>query len=213
MRTRRSLQSFECGKSRWVAPVQGLEGPLAVAAQRPELPPATRETPAVPELGNDQMTNSGHPQLETEPAHMAPRQGASAVPGMAAYRETERHLNGLALTLLQELSALTPAARELIAAHVSFRPLCWGSENRPWHPGVSRGLRACESGYQGHGILWAARETSRPLGGASVWLIDRILGGSPNFSPALFEHRYPVAPCRTRPKNHPPLIECFRLTE
>lgn len=52
--------------------------------------------------------------------HIALPEGAPGITGpMAAYPETEVHLNGLAQALLRGPSSLTPAERELIASAVS----------------------------------------------------------------------------------------------
>jgi len=58
-------------------------------------------------------------------AHISLPAGLPGITGlMAAYPETERHLSGLAQTLLRGQSSLTAAERELIAAHVSSGNEC-----------------------------------------------------------------------------------------
>ena len=57
--------------------------------------------------------------------HIALPDGLPGIVGpMDAYPETERPLNALAEALLRGPSSLTPAERELIAAHVSHRNDC-----------------------------------------------------------------------------------------
>jgi uncharacterized peroxidase-related enzyme len=57
---------------------------------------------------------------------------------MAAYPETEVHLNGLAEALLRGPSSLTPAERELIAAYVSGGNACFFCTNA--HAAAARHL-------------------------------------------------------------------------
>jgi uncharacterized peroxidase-related enzyme len=58
-------------------------------------------------------------------AHITVPEGAPGIIGpMAAYPETEKHLNGLAEALLRAPSSLTPGERETIAAYVSAGNEC-----------------------------------------------------------------------------------------
>lgn len=58
--------------------------------------------------------------------HIQIPEGVPGILGpMAAYPETERHLNGLAESLLRGPSSLTPAERETIAASVSHGNACY----------------------------------------------------------------------------------------
>ena len=58
-------------------------------------------------------------------AHITLPEGAPGIIGpMAAYPETEKHLNGLAEALLRAPSSLTSGERETIAAYVSAGNEC-----------------------------------------------------------------------------------------
>lgn len=57
--------------------------------------------------------------------HITLPEGLPGIVGpMVAYPETEKHLNGLADTLLRGMSSLTPGERETIAAYVSAGNQC-----------------------------------------------------------------------------------------
>jgi uncharacterized peroxidase-related enzyme len=63
--------------------------------------------------------------MERNVAHITLPEGVPGINGpLMAYPETERHLSGLAETLLRGPSSLTSAERELIAAYVSSRNEC-----------------------------------------------------------------------------------------
>ena len=58
-------------------------------------------------------------------AHIKLPDGEPGITGLlVAYRDTEKHLNGLAQTAMRGPSSLTEADRELIAAYVSARNDC-----------------------------------------------------------------------------------------
>lgn len=59
-------------------------------------------------------------------AHIKLPDGEPGISGLlVAYRETEKHLNGLAQAAMRGTSSLTEAERELIAAYVSARNDCF----------------------------------------------------------------------------------------
>jgi uncharacterized peroxidase-related enzyme len=71
--------------------------------------------------------------------HIALPEGLPGIVGpMAAYPETEVHLNGLAQALLRGRSSLTEAERELIAAYVSHGNECYFCTNA--HAAAAREL-------------------------------------------------------------------------
>ena len=58
-------------------------------------------------------------------AHIKLPEGEPGISGLlVTYRETEKHLNGLAQAAMRGESSLTEAERELIAAYVSARNDC-----------------------------------------------------------------------------------------
>lgn len=58
-------------------------------------------------------------------AHIKLPDGEPGISGLLViYRETEKHLNGLAQAAMRGPSSLTEAERELIAAYVSARNDC-----------------------------------------------------------------------------------------
>jgi alkylhydroperoxidase family enzyme len=58
-------------------------------------------------------------------AHIQLPDGEPGITGLlVTYRETEKHLNGLAQAAMRGPSSLTEAERELIAAYVSARNDC-----------------------------------------------------------------------------------------
>lgn len=58
--------------------------------------------------------------------HIQLPDGEPGISGLlVAYRETEKHLNGLAQAAMRGTSSLTEAERELIAAYVSARNDCF----------------------------------------------------------------------------------------
>lgn len=59
-------------------------------------------------------------------AHIPLPEGEPGITGLlVAYRETEKHLNGLAQAAMRGPSSLSEAERELIAAYVSARNDCY----------------------------------------------------------------------------------------
>jgi uncharacterized peroxidase-related enzyme len=78
-------------------------------------------------------------------AHITLPQGLPGILGpMAAYPQTEKHLNGLAEALLRGPSSLTPAEREVIAASVSAGNEC--SFCTASHAAAARHLLGPEAG-------------------------------------------------------------------
>ena len=78
-------------------------------------------------------------------AHITLPEGAPGIIGpMAAYPETEKHLNGLAEALLRGPSSLTPAEREVIATFVSARNECYFCANS--HAATARHLLGPDAG-------------------------------------------------------------------
>lgn len=58
-------------------------------------------------------------------AHIKLPDGEPGIIGLlATYRQSEKHLNGLAQAVMRGTSSLTEAERELIAAYVSARNAC-----------------------------------------------------------------------------------------